>query len=65
MARILIVDDEPSIVMAVRDELLFEGFEVESAVEADAAVDVVGGDGERRHAADSCPGPSRYRTKCG
>ena len=33
MARILIIDDEPSIVMAVRDELLFEGFEVESAVD--------------------------------
>jgi DNA-binding response OmpR family regulator len=33
MARILIVDDEPSIVMAVRDELAFEGFEVESAVD--------------------------------
>jgi DNA-binding response OmpR family regulator len=31
MARVLIVDDEPSIVMAVRDELTFEGFEVESA----------------------------------
>jgi DNA-binding response OmpR family regulator len=30
-ARILIADDEPSIVMAVRDELVFEGFEVESA----------------------------------
>ena len=25
--RILIADDEPSIVMAVRDELAFEGFE--------------------------------------
>jgi DNA-binding response OmpR family regulator len=31
MARILVVDDEPSIVMAVRDELIFEGFEVETA----------------------------------
>lgn len=29
-ARILIADDEPSIVMAVRDELVFEGFEVQS-----------------------------------
>lgn len=33
MARILIIDDEPSIVMAVRDELRFEGFEVESAAD--------------------------------
>ena len=31
MARILIVDDEPSIVLAVKDELSFEGFEVDSA----------------------------------
>ena len=31
MPRILIVDDEPSIVLAVRDELVFEGFDVESA----------------------------------
>ena len=38
MARILIVDDEPSIVMAVRDELLFEGFEVESAVDGPEAI---------------------------
>lgn len=30
-ARILIVDDDPSIVLAVRDELAFEGFEVDSA----------------------------------
>ena len=38
MARILIVDDEPSIVMAVRDELLFEGFEVESAADGPEAI---------------------------
>src|SRR5712692_9587004 len=38
MARILIVDDEPSIVMAVRDELAFEGFEVESAVDGPEAI---------------------------
>ena len=37
MPRILIVDDEPGIVMAVRDELQFEGFEVGTA-----------GDGETR-----------------
>ena len=38
MARILIVDDEPSIVLAVRDELLFEGFKVESAVDGPEAI---------------------------
>ncbi len=32
-ARILIVDDEPSIVLAVRDEMVFEGFEVDSAAD--------------------------------
>jgi len=32
-ARILVVDDEPSIVLAVRDELAFEGFEVDSAAD--------------------------------
>jgi two-component system alkaline phosphatase synthesis response regulator PhoP len=31
LPRILIVDDEPDIVMAVRDELRFEGLEVEAA----------------------------------
>ena len=30
-SRVLIVDDEPAIVRALRDELVFEGFEVESA----------------------------------
>ena len=29
--RILVADDEPSIVMAVQDELVFEGFEVHAA----------------------------------
>jgi two-component system alkaline phosphatase synthesis response regulator PhoP len=33
MPRILIVDDEPSIVLAVRDELIFEGYEVQSAAD--------------------------------
>ena len=37
-ARILIVDDEPSIVMAVKDELIFEGFEVHSAADGPGAV---------------------------
>ena len=31
MARILIVDDELAIVMAVKDELLLEGYEVDMA----------------------------------
>ena len=39
MARILIADDEPSIVMAVRDELAFEGFEVHSATDGPAAME--------------------------
>src|SRR5262245_6457512 len=30
VARVLVADDEPAIVMAIRDELLFEGFEVEA-----------------------------------
>jgi DNA-binding response OmpR family regulator len=33
MSRVLIADDEPSIVMAVRDELRFEGFEVDAAAD--------------------------------
>src|SRR5688572_1152894 len=33
MARILIVDDEPAIVLALKDELLFENFEVDSAAD--------------------------------
>ena len=38
MPRILIADDEPAIVMAVRDELAFEGFEVDSAGSGPEAV---------------------------
>ena len=37
-ARILIADDEPTIVMAVRDELIFEGFEVHSASDGPGAL---------------------------
>lgn len=36
--RVLIADDEPSIVMAVVDELAFEGLEVHSAADGPAAV---------------------------
>ncbi len=39
MARILIVDDEPAIVMAVRDELDFEGFEVEMVADGPSALE--------------------------
>ena len=39
MARILIVDDEPAIVMAVKDELLFEGFAVEAASDGPSAIE--------------------------
>lgn len=39
MSRILIVDDEPSIVMAIRDELLFEGLEVDSAVDGPSGLE--------------------------
>jgi DNA-binding response OmpR family regulator len=38
MARILIADDEPAIVMAVRDELQFEGFEAHTATTGSAAL---------------------------
>ena len=38
MPRVLIVDDEPSIVLAVRDELVFEGFEVQSASDGPGGV---------------------------
>ena len=31
--RILVVDDEPSIILAVKDEMVFEGFEVDSAAD--------------------------------
>lgn len=38
MARILVVDDEPSIVLAVKDELIFEGYEVDSATDGHEAL---------------------------
>jgi two-component system alkaline phosphatase synthesis response regulator PhoP len=41
MARILIADDEPAIVMAVRDELEFEGFEVSAAATGVEAIEAV------------------------
>ena len=39
MARILIADDEASIVLAVRDELVFEGFDVHEAADGQQALD--------------------------
>jgi DNA-binding response OmpR family regulator len=39
MPRILIVDDEPTIVLALMDELVFEGFEVDSASDGLTALD--------------------------
>jgi two-component system alkaline phosphatase synthesis response regulator PhoP len=41
MPRILIVDDEPSIVLALKDELVFEGFEVDSASDGATALEKV------------------------
>lgn len=41
MARILIVDDEPAIAMAVRDELDFEGLEVDTVSDGPAAFERV------------------------
>jgi len=41
MSRVLIVDDEPGIVLALKDELLFEGFEVDSASDGLAALEKV------------------------
>src|SRR5215213_823451 len=38
MPRVLIADDEPAIVMAVRDELVFEGYEVHAAASGPDAV---------------------------
>lgn len=38
MPRILVADDEPAIVMAVRDELAFEGYDVDSAGSGPEAV---------------------------
>ena len=40
MSRVLIVDDEPAIVLAVRDELVFEGLEVESASDGPSGLQV-------------------------
>lgn len=37
--RILVADDEPAIVMAVRDELAFEGFEVHTAASGPEALE--------------------------
>jgi DNA-binding response OmpR family regulator len=39
MSRVLIVDDEPAILMAVRDELIFEGLTVETAVDGPSGVE--------------------------
>ncbi len=39
MPRVLIVDDEPSIVLALKDELVFEGFEVDSASDGPSALE--------------------------
>ena len=39
MSRILIVDDEPAIVLAIRDELVFEGLEVDSASDGPSGVE--------------------------
>lgn len=39
MPRILIVDDEPSIVLALKDELAFEGFEVDFVSDGRAALE--------------------------
>jgi DNA-binding response OmpR family regulator len=39
VSRILIADDEPAIVMAVQDELTFEGFEVATATTGPEAVE--------------------------
>ena len=39
MPRVLIVDDEPAIILAVRDELIFEGLEVESATDGPSGIE--------------------------
>jgi DNA-binding response OmpR family regulator len=39
MPRVLIVDDEPSIVLALKDELVFETFEVETAADGPTALE--------------------------
>lgn len=38
MARVLIADDEPTLVMAVRDELAFEGFDTHAVTDGPSAV---------------------------
>ena len=38
MARVLIADDEPAIAMAIRDELRFEGFDIETAASGPEAL---------------------------
>jgi DNA-binding response OmpR family regulator len=38
MARVLVVDDEASIVLPLKDELVFEGFEVDSASDGPSAL---------------------------
>jgi len=38
MSRVLIADDEPAIVMAIRDELAFEGFDIETATSGPEAL---------------------------
>src|SRR5690349_14513396 len=38
--RVLIIDDEPSIVRVIEDELTFEGFEARSASEGAAGVEL-------------------------
>jgi DNA-binding response OmpR family regulator len=38
MARVLIVEDESSIALAIRDELIFEGYEVETASDGVSAL---------------------------
>jgi DNA-binding response OmpR family regulator len=37
-SRILVVDDEPSIILAVKDGMAFEGFEVDSAADGPAGL---------------------------
>ena len=39
MPRILIADDEPSIVLALKDEFVFEGFDVDSIADGPTAVE--------------------------
>ena len=41
MSRVLIIDDEPSIVLAVTDELIFEGYAVDSAADGATVEDAL------------------------